>query len=99
MDILDEPDAAEEEDALAANNLSGVQLKGTNFGQDLDTGIITFLTGEVLTLQREASLANARIDIDGGSSYTVILIQDGKSQTILVNGGSGSTITIKQEGG
>ena len=99
LDILDELDVAEEEDALAANNLSGVQLKGTNFGQDLDTGIITFLTGEVLTLQREASLAKARIDIDGGSSYTVILIQDGKSQTVLVNGGSGSVITIKQEGG
>lgn len=99
LDILDELDIAEEEDQLAINNLDGVQLRGTSFGQDLDTGIITFLTGEVLTLQREAAVANARIDIDGGSSYTVILIQDGKSQTILVNGGSGSVITIKQEGG
>ena len=99
LDILDELDIAEEEDQLSVSNLDGVQLRGTSFGQDLDTGIITFLTGEVLTLQREAAVANARIDIDGGSSYTVILIQDGKSQTILVNGGSGSVITIKQEGG
>ena len=99
LDILDELDVQQEEDALAEANLSGITLKGTNFGQDLDTGIITFITGEVLTLQREASASTARIDIDGNNSYTVILIQDGKSQTILVNGGSGSTITIKQSGG
>ena len=99
LDILDELEVQQEEDALAEANLSGITLKGTNFGQDLDTGIITFITGEVLTLQREASASTARIDIDGNNSYTVILIQDGKSQTILVNGGSGSTITIKQSGG
>lgn len=99
LDILDELDVQQEEDALAEQNLSGVSLRGTNFGQDLETGIITFMTGEILTLQREASAATARIDIDGNSSYTVILIQDGKSQTILVNGGSDSKITIKQGSG
>ena len=98
LDILDELDVQEEEDALA-QNLSGVQLRGTKFGQDLETGIIPFMTGEILTLQREASNATAQININGNNSYTVILIQDGKSQTILVNGGSDSRITIKQSGG
>ena len=100
LDILDELEVREEEDALAETRIAGVNLRGTNFGQDLETGIITFMTGEILTVQREAANAQARIDIDGSGSYTVILIQDGKSQTIFVNGGSGgSVITIKQSGG
>ena len=98
LDVLSELDVREEEDALA-ENVGGVSLKGTSFGQDLDTGIITFMTGEILTLQREAANARAKIDIDGAGSYTIILIQDGKSQTIYVNGGSDSKITITQSDG
>ena len=41
-------------------------------------------------------MASARIDIDGGGSYTVIFIQDGKSNVVRVNGGSDSTIKITQ---
>ena len=98
LDVLSELDVREEEDALA-ENVGGVSLKGTSFGQDLDTGIITFMTGEILTLQREAANARAKVDIDGAGSYTIILIQDGKSQTIYVNGGSDSKITITQSDG
>ena len=98
LDVLSELDVREEEDVLA-EQIGGVDLKGTKFGQDLDTGIITFMTGEILNLQREAATAQARIEVDGAGSYTVILIQDGKSQTILVNGGSDSKITITQSGG
>ena len=37
-----------------------------------------------------------RLDVDGSGSYTIILIQDGVSNVIKVNGGSDTTITINQ---
>ena len=93
LDVLDALDVAEDEDALAQEgNLS---IVGTTFGQDTDTQITTFLTGQVLTLQRNVA-GNARVDIDGAGSYTVIFIQDGVSRTVTINGGSSTQITIRQ---
>jgi hypothetical protein len=85
----------EEQDQLQAD-VGSVQLSGTNFGQDLDTQITTFLTGEKFTILRSVN-STARVDIDSEDSYTVIIIQDGISRTIKVNGGSSSVIRIRQE--
>ena len=95
LDVLDALEIAEEEDALAQEG--NISIVGTSFGQDTDTQITTFLTGQVLTLQRNVA-GNARVDIDGAGSYTVIFIQDGVSRTITINGGSSTQITIKQSG-
>tara|TARA_Y100001937_G_scaffold125132_1_gene191274 strand:+ start:1418 stop:2488 length:1071 start_codon:yes stop_codon:yes gene_type:complete len=95
LDILDELEIREEQDQLQAD-VSSVALSGTNFGQDLDTQITTFITGEKLTILRSVN-STARVDIDSGDSYTVIIIQDGVSRTIKINGGSSSVIRIKQE--
>lgn len=95
LNILDELDI-QEEDALAADGISS-QIAGTKLGQDLETGIISFFDGEILTLQR-INNQQARIDIDGSGRYEVIFIQDGVSKVVQINGGGGSVITIRQSG-
>jgi hypothetical protein len=94
LDVIDALAIAEEEDQLAAN-ISAVNITGTQFGQDTDTQVTTFLTGQTLTLMRSVS-ESARVDIESASSYTVIFIQDGISRVIKINGGSGGVIKITQ---
>lgn len=94
LDVLDALAVEKEEDQLSAN-INAVNITGTQFGQDTDTQVTTFLTGQTLTLMREVS-ESARVDIDSSSSYTVIFIQDGISRVIRVNGGSNGVIKITQ---
>ena len=95
LDVIDALEVVKEEDALAQDAIS-TNIKGTKFGQDLETQITTFYTGEKLTLLRSVE-SSARIDIDGSASYTVIFIQNGVSNIVTINGGEGSTIKITQE--
>ena len=89
----------EEVDRLSADNLStGTLVQGTNIGQDLETQIITILQGEQIAFQRKVT-QDAQLTIDASQGYTIILIQDGKYQQIVVNGGGNSTITITQGSG
>jgi hypothetical protein len=37
-----------------------------------------------------------QLDLDSGGGYTVILIQDGVSNIVKINGGGDSVITIRQ---
>jgi hypothetical protein len=96
LDVIDALEIAEEEDQLQ-RDVSSVAIAGTKFGQDTETQIISFIDGEKLTLIRSVN-STARLDLDVSASYTVILIQDGVSKTIKINGGSSSVITIKQSG-
>ena len=95
LDVIDALEVAKEEDVLVAD-VNTLNIRGTKFGQDLDTQITTFYTGEQLTLLRSVN-NTARVDIDGSASYTVIFIQDGVSRVVTINGGSNSTIKITQE--
>ena len=95
LDVLDILDT-EEADVLA-NVIDGVDIVGTSFGQDPDTQITTILQGTELTLIRKVS-QSAQVVVNSDESYTVIFIQDGVSNTVKINNGSSSTITIKQEG-
>ena len=89
----------EEVDQLSADNLStGTLVQGTDIGQDLETQIITLLQGEQIAFQRKVT-QNAQLTVDASQGYTIILIQDGKYQQIVVNGGGNSTITITQGSG
>ena len=94
LDVIDALQEIKQEDQLAQDATS-INLVGTNLGQDLNTQITSYVTGEILTLMRSVSDA-ARVDIDSSGSYTVIFIQDGVSRIIKVNGGTGSTIKITQ---
>tara|TARA_R110000824_G_scaffold27390_2_gene93116 strand:+ start:467 stop:1522 length:1056 start_codon:yes stop_codon:yes gene_type:complete len=95
LDVIDALQVVKEEDALAQDGISN-NIKGTQLGQDLDTQITTFYTGDKLTLIRSVQ-NTARVDVDGGSSYTVIFIQNGVSKVVTINGGQGSTIKITQD--
>jgi hypothetical protein len=94
LDVIDALAVSEEEDALS-QDLNAINIVGTKLGQDLDTQITSFVTGQTLTLMRNVS-ASARIDLDVGGSYTVIFIQDGVSRVVTVNGGGNSVIKITQ---
>ena len=94
LDVLDALEIAEEEDQLT-QDVGSVSLVGTQFGQDPETQIISFIDGENLTLIRSVN-NTARLDLDVNGSYTVIFIQNGVSKTIKINGGSSSIITIRQ---
>ena len=94
LDVIDALQEIKQEDQLAQDATS-TNIVGTQLGQDLQTQITSFVTGEVLTLMRSVSDA-ARVDIDSAGSYTVIFIQDGTSNIVKINGGSSSTIKITQ---
>ena len=72
-----------------------IDLKGTTFGFDQETQINTFTTDNLITFYK-ALEDTVRLDLDKSGSYTVILIQNGKSTQIVVNGGGNSTIKITQ---
>ena len=93
LNVLDALAIAEDEDALA--QATSTQLSGTLLGKDPDTQITALITGNVVSLRRQVN-ESVRVDLNGSNAYTVILIQDGVSNIIKVNGGSDSTITITQ---
>ena len=93
-DLLAIIEEIEEEETLSASTT----VQGTKIGQDLETQIITILQGEQISIQRKVT-QNAQLTIDASQGYTIILIQDGKYQQIVVNGGGNSTITITQGSG
>ena len=94
LDIIDQLAIKEEEDQLK-QEAGTVNIKGTQFGQDTDTQITSYITGETLTLIRSVS-NTARVDMDKSGGYTIILIQDGVSKVITINGGGSSLIKITQ---
>lgn len=93
-DLLAIIEEIEEEETLTAS----ATVQGTKIGQDLETQIITILQGEQIAFQRKVT-QNAQLTVDASQGYTIILIQDGKYQQIVVNGGGNSTITITQGSG
>ena len=94
LNILDALAINEEEDKL--KQVSGVTIAGTTLGADAETQITTLITGQTISLMRNVS-EYTRLDLDIAGGYTVILIQDGISNKIKINGGD-STIRILQEG-
>ena len=84
---------SDDEDALA--EATGINLAGTRLGQDPDTQITTLVNGDIISLRRSVN-DSVRLDLDGNDAYTVILIQDGVSNLVKINGGGDSIITITQ---
>ena len=93
LNVLDALEVADDEDQLA--QATSTQLSGTLLGKDTETQITALITGNVVSLRREVS-ESVRVDLNGSNAYTVILIQDGISNIIKINGGSDSVITITQ---
>jgi len=93
LDVLDALAVEKEEDQLVSN--TGVNITGTLIGQDANTQITTIVTGQTISLRRNVS-ESVRLDLNTASGYTVILIQDGVSNIVKINGGGDSVITIRQ---
>jgi hypothetical protein len=95
LNVIDALAVTKQEDALVSTGI--VKVIGTEFGQDKDTQITTFITGEILTLQRNVGNF-ARIDTDKANGFTIIFMQDGVTKVVTVNGGGNSTIKMSQGG-
>jgi len=94
LNMIDALAVSEEEDQL--NQIAtGIKISGTEIGQDKVSQITTIITGQLVSFRRNVG-DSVRVDVDGGSSYTLILLQNGVENIIKVNGGSSNTITIKQ---
>jgi hypothetical protein len=93
LNVLDALAIEEEEDQLAL--ATGINISGTLVGQDANTQITTIVTGQTVSLRRNVS-ESVQVDLNASDGYTVILIQDGVSNIVKINGGGDSVITITQ---
>jgi hypothetical protein len=95
-DLLDILDLLEEEqETELLNSVTGVDIQGTQIGQDLETNITTIIDGSTVRFIRKVT-QNAELALNSDQSYTVVFTQDGVTRTVKVNGGTNSTITINQ---
>ena len=93
LNVLDALAVSKQEDVLAVTG--GVDIQGTKIGQDTETQITTLIAGNIISVRRDVN-NSARFDLNGDDSYTLIIIQDGVSNVVKINGGGDSVITITQ---
>src|SRR6056300_1940895 len=93
LDIIEDVNELDQTESLLKTD---IDLKGTEVGYDANTQINTFLTDNIITFYKTLE-DTIRLDLDKQNAYTVILIQNGKSTQIVVNGGGDSTIKITQD--
>jgi hypothetical protein len=94
-DLLDIIEDVNELDQTSTILKTDIDLKGTQIGYDSETQINTFMTDNVITFYK-ALEDTIKLDLDKSNAYTIVMIQNGKSTQIVVNGGGNSTITITQ---
>ena len=92
LNIIEEIDELDETESLLR---TAINLSGTQVGYDAETQINTFITDQYITFYRSLE-HTVRLDLDKAGAYTVLLIQNGKSTQIVVNGGGSSVIKITQ---
>ncbi len=93
LNVLDSLAVGDDEDVLA--DTGGIDIKGTKIGQDTETQITTLIAGDVISVRRSVN-DSVRLDLNGNDAYTLIIIQDGVSNVVKINGGGDSVITITQ---
>ena len=94
-DLLDIIEDVNELDQTSTILKTDIDLKGTKIGYDSETQINTFMTDNVITFYK-ALEDTIKLDLDKSNAYTIVMIQNGKSTQIVVNGGGNSSITITQ---
>ncbi len=91
LDIIQEVDELSKADkALSADG-----IKGTAIGYDSDTQINTFVNDSEVKFIRQVE-DNLQMQVSKDGSYNIRIDQSGKVNQVTTNGGSSSTITIKQ---
>src|SRR5210317_1139500 len=94
-DLLDIIEDVNELDQTSTILKTAIDLKGTQVGYDSETQINTFMTDNVITFYKVLE-DTIKLDLDKANAYTVVMIQNGKSTQVVVNGGGNSSITITQ---
>ena len=97
LNVIDALAIDKEDDSLKQGGV-GIRIAGTKIGQDKDTQITTIVSGQNISFTRTVS-QSTKLNVDGSGAYTIILMQDGVTNTVKVNGGSSTTINIKQGSG
>jgi hypothetical protein len=97
LNVIDALAIDKEDDSLKQGGV-GIRIAGTKIGQDKDTQITTIVSGQNISFIRSVS-QSTKLNVDGSGAYTIILMQDGVTNTVKVNGGSSTTIKIKQGSG
>ena len=92
LDIIQDVNELDQTETVLKTSLD---LKGTSMGFDSNTQVNTFATDNIITFLKSLE-DTVRLDLDKSNAYTIILIQNGKSTQIIVNGGGTSTIKITQ---
>jgi hypothetical protein len=91
LDIIQEVD----ELSKASGRLSEQGVKGTAIGFDSDTQISTFVNESEVKFIRQVE-NNLQLQVSKEGSYDIRIEQGGKTNQVSTNGGSASSITIKQ---
>ena len=92
LDIIEDVNELDQTSTILKTD---IDLKGTQVGFDSNTQINTFLADNLITFYKSLE-DTVRLDLDRSNAYTVIMIQNGKSTQVIVNGGGDSTIKITQ---
>ena len=98
LEVIEQLDELESEDALAASLYSPIDLQGTEYGNDPSTQITAFGDAEKITLIRQVT-QYVQLDLNGETGYNIIIEQDGKAYNIILNSASNTTIRIRQGSG
>ena len=98
LEVIEELDALDSSDALAANVFSPINIQGTEYGNDPTTQITTFGDAETVTILRQVTQF-VQLDLNGQTAYNIIIDQDGKAYNVILNSGSDVTISIRQSSG
>ena len=98
LEVIEELDALAVKESRGSQAFSEFDVQGTLFGQDPTTQILTFGDAEKITIIRSVT-QSVQLDLNGETSYNIIIEQDGKSYNIILNSGDTSTIRIRQSSG
>ena len=97
LEVIEQLDELETEDALAATLYAPIDIQGTEYGNDPSTQITTFGDAEKVTLIRQVT-QYVQLDLNGETAYNIIIEQDGKAYNVILNSASNTTISIRQSG-
>jgi hypothetical protein len=98
LEVIEELDALAIKETRGAQAFSEIDVQGTLFGQDPSTQILTFGDAEKITIIRSV-VQSVQLDLNGETSYNIIIEQDGKNYNIILNSGDNSSIRIRQSSG
>jgi|TARA_R110002110_G_scaffold22013_9_gene86298 hypothetical protein len=96
VDLLDTFDDLEVQDKDELADSALFELVGTSYGFDSDTQINTFLQEQMIVLYRQTS-NSVRLDLASNYGYNILLDDEGKRDSIIINSGGDSRITITQQ--